>query len=78
MSVGEMLLFVFAGMLMGWSLRGIFDRWVVRSQQTGEPEMMWFNKKTFQWERLEDDTPVTPYDRVVVAIPVKLEETKNV
>ena len=70
----EMILFLVAGLMGGWSLRGIFDRWVVRSHQNGEPEMMWFNTKTFQWERVTDDSPVSPSDRVVVAIPVKLEE----
>ena len=70
----EMFLFVTAGLMMGWGFRGMFDRWVVRSQQAGEPEMMWFNTKTFQWERVTENSPVTPADRVVVAIPVKLEE----
>jgi len=76
--VMETILFLVAGFMGGWSFRGIFDRWLMRSQQDGEPEMMWFNTKTFQWERVTESSPVTPSDRVVVAIPVKLEERTDV
>jgi|TARA_Y100000310_G_scaffold60485_1_gene55822 hypothetical protein len=74
----EMILFTVAGFLGGWGLRGFFDRWIVSTQQAGDPEMMWFNTQTFQWERVTEDSLVTPSDRVVVAIPVKLEERNDV
>jgi hypothetical protein len=70
----EIFLFATAGFMVGWGSRGMFDQWTVRSQQVGEPEMMWFNTKTFQWERVTENSQVTSADRVVVAIPVRLEE----
>ena len=72
----EMILFVIAGLLGGWGIRGIIDHKDVKSQQMEEPEMMWFNKKKSRWERVTE-MHLLVADRVVAAVPVKLVEKRS-
>jgi|TARA_Y100000310_G_scaffold261408_1_gene270726 hypothetical protein len=72
----EIILFVMAGLLGGWGFRGIIDRRTYRSQQTGKPEMMWFNNQKSQWERVTE-MQLLVADRVVAAVPVKLVDKRK-
>jgi hypothetical protein len=72
----EMTLFIIAAFLVGWNTRGILDRRIIESQQTEEPEMMWFNKQKSRWERVTE-MHLRVADRAVVTIPVKLVEERR-
>jgi len=72
----EMTLFIIAAFMVGWSTRGILDRRIIESQQTEEPEMMWFNKQKSRWERVTE-MHLRVADRAVVTIPVKLVEERR-
>ena len=72
----EMTLFIIAAFMVGWISRGILDRRIIESQQTEEPEMMWFNKQKSRWERVTE-MHLRVADRAVVTIPVKLVEERR-
>ncbi len=69
--MGELTLLIVVAFLGGWAFKGIINRRNSNIQQLGEPEMMWFNEQTSQWERVTE-LRLLVADRVVVAIPVKL------
>ena len=58
----------------GWALRGILDHIARETMDGKDVEFLWFNPKTWQWERLQENSPVGPRDRVVMALPIKLKE----
>ena len=73
----ELILFIVAAFLGGWSIRGIIDRRAIGSQQLGKPELMWFNEKKSRWDRVTSLQLLSGWDRVIVEIPVKLVEERR-
>ena len=72
----EMILFIMAAFVGGWSIRGMVVGRGSRNHQMGKPEMMWFNEQTSQWERVTE-MRLCVADRVVAAVPVKLVEERR-
>ena len=73
----EMILFIIAGFLGGWGVRGIIEQKGVVRDLIEKPEMMWFNKQKSRWERVTK-MQLLVADHVVVTVPVKLvDERKN-
>jgi hypothetical protein len=40
-------------------------------------ELLWFNPKNFQWERVREDSPISPRDRVIMGFPITFAEVKE-
>ena len=71
----EITMLIVAAFMAGWGIRGVIDH-KKRSQQLGEPELMWFNDEKSRWDRVTE-MQLCAGDRVVTTVPVKLVKDRN-
>ena len=73
----EMILFAMATFLVGWEARRIIDRKANSIQQSGKPELMWFNDELSRWDRVTE-LQLRANGNIIARIPIeKVEEDES-